>query len=456
MSRTAAKGVLSALVSCALVAAAASEVQAQRWGRGGRSCIAPTGTDDTENLQAALDRCSGAAGQPGAGWRSRWRSRRGRRCEVVLCAGDFHTAPLRVRDFRGVLRGAGSDRTVVRALPDLEVNDNPDGFYLDDPFDPQLAPWPFLLQFVGGQGSIQDLAVEVPAPEPGKRPTQGWLGGLVYELAGAILITGQAPVDFNVARIRVAAGADPASYWDTTLLAGVYFEGTLFNPADTGTYPVFPLGGRGQISDSEFVGMISGTPLAELSGARVTISQNRYDHAAFAMDVIDASDSNVSVVGNRWDTWMRGLQVLLNLDGAPSLNNTFLVQDNYGSTAAVGDGLYFQDPFDPAREPGGTSLSITGNRLVLGDANGPAASGVSAFGAGVLRMDGNRLSGSASVGIVVDDTAGCRLSRNVLQSLDTQGGPDILLGPATRGCLAVVGAQDTVDDQGQNNRIRRR
>jgi hypothetical protein len=464
MTRVVTRGVFSALLSCALVAAGVPGARAADRDRGrGRdrhrhreSCLAPSGTDDTEILQAALDRCSGAQPpsdvprHPGP----RGHSGPARRCEVVLCEGTFHVAPLRVPDFRGVLRGAGADRTVVRALPDLEVNDNPNGFYLDDPFDPQLAPWPFLLQFIGGEGTVRDFTVEVPTPaEPGIRPTRGWLDGLIYELAGAILITGRTPVDFDVERIRVVAGADPASDFDTTLLAGVYFEGTLFNPDDAGAYPVYPLGGRYEISDSEFVGMISGTPLAELSGAKVTIARNRYDRAAFAMDVVDASDSGVSVVRNQWDTWMCGLQVLLNLDGAPSRNNTFLVHGNEGSTAAWGDGVYFQDPFDPGREPGGTTFSFRGNSLVLGDPSGPAASGVSALGAGVLHVVGNRLRGSAGVGIFADDTTGCEVARNSLPDLDTQGGPDVALGPGTRECRVSVGRHDTVDDRGQNNQV---
>jgi hypothetical protein len=171
------------------------------------------------------------------------------------------------------------------------------------------------------------------------------------------------------------------------------------------------------------------------------------------MDVIDASDSHVSVVGNQWDTWIRGLQVLLNLDGAPSRGNAFVVQNNHGSTGDLGDGVYFQDPFDPTREPGGTTLSLIRNRLRLGDASGPAASGLSTFGAGVLHVVSNRLGGRAGAGIVVDDTTGCRVSRNALSGLGTEGGSDVELGRATRECRVVVGAHDTVDDQGQDNQV---
>jgi len=67
-----------------------------------RSCLAPSGGDDTALLQAALDRCSGA----------------GLHCKVDLCAGVFETGILRVGDFRGRLRGAGARATTLRALPD--------------------------------------------------------------------------------------------------------------------------------------------------------------------------------------------------------------------------------------------------------------------------------------------------------------------------------------------------
>jgi hypothetical protein len=111
------------------------------------ACLAPSGDEDTAALQAALDRCSGAKG----------------RCSVELCAGVFHTGILRVRDFRGTLRGAGPRATVLRATSDLPVSDRP-GFFREDPFSPAREPWPYLLQLVGGKAAIRDLGILVPAP----------------------------------------------------------------------------------------------------------------------------------------------------------------------------------------------------------------------------------------------------------------------------------------------------
>jgi hypothetical protein len=392
--------------------------------------------DDTDALQAALERCSGAATT----------------CVLRLCAGVFHTRPVRVRDFRGVLRGAGRNETVLRALPDLAVNDNPDGFFRDDPLDPALDPWPFLVQLVGGHATVRDLALEVPTPEPGVRPTRGWLGGLVFELAGALLLTGSDPVDFEVQRVRVEAGPDSASSLGTTLLAGVYFEGLLFDPADAGSYPVLPLSGRYRITDSELLGMVDGTPLAELAGADVVVMRNRY-RALVAMDLLDAERSRIAILSNRWEDAIRGVSFILNLDGAPSLENQLVVAGNRGSIAGGGGGVVFQDPFDPTLGPGGTTLQVAYNTFNLGDAGGPAVSGVSAIGPGLLRVVGNTLRGQAGVGIDVDSTSGCYLASNGFRGLDTAGGPDLHLGPATRDCLAIVGRRDVVVDEGTGNEI---
>jgi hypothetical protein len=233
-------------------------------GRRAHECLSPNGTDDTEALQSALDRCAGAT----------------RGCAVSLCEGVFQTAPVRVGDFRGVLRGAGRERTVIRARPALAVNANPLGYWRDDPLDPVREPWPFLLQFVEGRAGIRDLAIEIPSPEEGDRPTLGWNDGWSWrsELAGAILLTGRDPVHFDVKRIRIIADPDhhDDSDFGTTLLSGVHFQGLLWNRADDSNYPVYPVRGRFRLSDSELVGMFSGTPLWELADARVTIARNRY------------------------------------------------------------------------------------------------------------------------------------------------------------------------------------
>lgn len=435
-------GVLSAALTLATVALAPGAEA------GHHRCLQPNRVDDTAALEAALERCSGAR----------------RPCVVSLCKGLFRIAPVRVADFRGELKGAGRKRTIIQALPELEVVNDPDepsDYFRDDPFG---TPWPYLLQFFGGEGEIHDLTVKVPTPAKGQRPTLGWFGSTIFELDGAILITtgvngaeAEKPVDFDVERVRIVAGRDPLSVFGTTLLNGIFFQGRVFNPADEGSYPVYPVRGEFSLSNSQFRGMLSGSPVAETDGARVSIRGNLY-HSGFALHVQDGSHSRLWIVENEWRTRFGGVQILMNVDGVSSVDNTIVAYGNTGSTLVPesdwGTGIMFLDPLDPTRVPGGSTLLVGRNDLKVDTTRGPALSGIDAVGAGRLLVWSNVLRGKASLGGVhVDATSRCRVLFN---SLRTVAGPDLVLGPGTLECLAIVGRRDRVIDQGVDNRILRR
>ncbi len=428
------------LVGAVLLGGASpSAAQARR-----HACLGPGGDDDTAALQGALDRCSGAR----------------RHCTVTLCEGVFHTGILRVRDFRGTLRGAGEDRTVLRALPDLHVSEDLRYFFRDDPFLPGQA-WPYLVQFIEGEGRVEDLGILVPAPPPGSAPTTGWYlldDGPIFELRGGILVTGREKVDFEVRGVRVEA-EDPGTDLGTTVFNGVEFGGLLYDPDDTSEFPVFPARGRFEIEGSTFDGVLTGTPLAELASARVRVARNRY-RSTIAVEVIDADRSGIAVLENRWAVSYRGVQVRQNLDGAPSRASRLVVAANRGRVdplfAGFGDGVAFQDPAGVSPEPGATALSVLGNSWTLGGGEGAAASGITASGAGRLRIAANRLAGRGGTGLEVDATDACQVWGNSMEGLDTGEGPDLHLGPATSDCVAIVGPGDVVVDEGSGNRVIRR
>ena len=434
---------VSSLAACLVLLVCASAGAQPR----PRSCVAPTGGDDTALLQAALDRCSG----------------RGPGCSVELCRGVFQTGILRVRDFRGTLRGAGQDATTLRALPVLPVNANATGFFRDDPFATGSDPWPYLLQFVEGHATIQDLGILIPDPPDPSRPTSGWFLlqdlGPFFELRGAILLTGRERVDFELRRVRVEAEADALSLIETTAFGGIEFAGLLFDPAAHPAFPVFPATGSFRLSDSEVVGTASGTPMSELTQALAIVARNRY-RTAVAVDVIDVDRSHVAILSNRWRVSLRGVQVIQNLDGAPSQASGILVDDNFGVLspflAGAGDGIAFQDPIDASTVPGNSVLWATRNRLEKREGAGPAASGITATGASDLQILHNHLKGEVGVGIRVDVTSGCLVAANSLRPLSTGTGPDLHLGPATQGCTAKVGPDDLVLDEGSGNNVIRR
>ncbi len=431
--------VLPWLVGAVLVAAASPAApQAHHH----HACLAPGGDDDdTAALQQALDSCSGAK----------------HHCTVSLCEGVFHTGILRVRNFRGTLRGAGRDRTVLRALPNLQVSNDPDGFFRVDPFEPG-QPWPYLVQFVEGEGRVEDLAILVPAPD-GSDVTTGWQlgdGFTIHALRGAILVTGRDEVEFEVSDVRVEA-ENPGTEEESTVFSGVEFAGLLFNRGDTSEFPVFPARGRFEVERSRFDGVLIGASLAELAEARVRVSRNRY-RSTIAVDVIDADRSRISVVENRWTVSAHGVQVRQNVDGAPSRASGLLVEANRGRLLpylpGFGNALVFQDlSGTDSPEPGGTSLRVLGNSWKLGEGDAGAASGITVSGAAPLRIADNRLAGRAATGIAVDLTEECRIWGNSMQELDTAGGPKLRLGPATSDCVAIVAPGDVVLDEGSANRV---
>jgi hypothetical protein len=442
-NRKARPSVLPWLVGAALLGGVAP-VAAQ--GRP-HACLAPSGGDDTAALQEALDGCSAGSGSTG-------------RCTVTLCAGVFDTGILRVRDFRGTLRGKGPERTVLRARPDLHVSEDLRDFFREDPFHPTQA-WPYLVQFIEGRGRVEDLGILIPAPPPGSEPTTGWYlldDGPIFELRGGLLVTGREPVDFEVREVRIDA-EDPGSDLGTTAFHGVEFGGLLHDPDDPGVFPVFPVRGRFQVTDSVFEGVLTGTPLGELTAAQVRVARNRY-RSTIAAEVIDADRSWIVISGNRWVVSYRGVQVRQNLDGAPSRASRVLVHANRGAVeplfAGFGDGLSFQDPAGDLPDPGATVLWATRNRFELGSGDEAVASGITANGAGRLRLARNRLAGRAGTGVEVDTTNGCRVLGNSVQRLETGTGPDLRLGPGTSDCLAVVSPDDAVVDEGVANRVVRR
>ena len=411
-----------------------------------RACLAPGGGgDDTAALQQALDACSGSK----------------RPCAVTLCEGVFPTGILRVRDFRGTLRGAGRERTTLRALPDLEVSRDPDNFFRVDPFEPG-QPWPYLLQFIEGEGRVEDLGILVPNPPAGAEVTSGWhLGGgdTIMELRGGLLVSGRGRVDFEVSDVKVEA-EDPGTELGTTVFSGVEFAGLLFNPADVSEFPVFPARGRFEVERSRLDGVLTGTSLAEIAEARVRVARNRY-RSTIAVDVIDADRSSISVAGNRWTVSFRGVQVRQDVDGAPSRSSGLLVAANRGKLLPLfpgfGDALAFEDPFGTdSPEPGGTSLRVLGNSWTLGEGSAGAQSGITASGTGPLRIADNRLAGRAATGIAVDVTEGCRIRGNSMEDLDTGGGPKLQLGSGTSDCVAIVAPGDGVLDEGSANQVIRR
>jgi hypothetical protein len=121
----------------------------------GKIKVLPTGSDDTANLQCALNL---ATTRP--------------RAKVVLVADDYYTSFLEVEGFHGVVKGQGMGRTMLYTLAEgLDCNAR-----LDDGAD-----IPVLLEFAASDVTVRDLSIAIggdaPCLEPWDEyvdPEEGW------------------------------------------------------------------------------------------------------------------------------------------------------------------------------------------------------------------------------------------------------------------------------------------
>ena len=235
--------------------------------------VQPTGVDDTANLQCAFD----MAVAYGAG------------AHVKLAGGTFYTGQIVVNDFQGAFTGAGMEKTMIFNLPNLNVT--LEDFYYAPPSAEN--PWPVLLNFVGGDLNISDIAIYVV----GDAPTTGWtVWGIdppLKELAVGIVITGT-EANANVDRILIEGEFKEDGLFGYNLINGVFVEGFIGEPP-------LPTSGNFSIQDSLFRRMASGTPLANLIDTHVLISHNTYEEVVFATDGGTFIDSDIEFSHNNVD-----------------------------------------------------------------------------------------------------------------------------------------------------------
>jgi len=261
--------------------------------------VKPTGVDDTANIQCAFD--AAVASGPGV--------------DVRLKSGTFHTAQIVVNNFHGKFTGAGMNKTTVINLPNLYVT--PVDMYLNAPSADN--PWPSLFAFVDGDFAVSDLAIHIS----GDNGTTGWtIFGIeppIIELAHAVVILGS-EADARIERILVEGELMENSLFGYNLINGIYFEGFI------GDYPFLPISGSFQVYDSTFRRIAGGTPLANLLGASVIVSRNRFENVFDALDSADLVNTSFVFTHNQVEDAYLGLWFYTNF--TEDSGSSFLIQNN--------------------------------------------------------------------------------------------------------------------------------
>jgi Right handed beta helix region len=293
----------------------------------------PNGSDDTANIQAALDACVV----------------RGKGCTVQLAAGRYFTKQLVAYNFQGTFKGMGKDRTTIEALPNLPVN-------LVDWYESACAPnlttcrWSTLIMFVDGDIHVSDLTVKITAP-PGTATTGTIIGGsLDTDLMDVIRFMGQRRTDVCVERVAIEGLPDnsPTS-WGFNILNGIIYAGEL--PRSSAPLDFYVLSGTFTVRNSFFKNITAGTGLIGFNkDSRVTIggshsTGNKFENVSLGIALCSSENSVFDVSYNisegTWDSlWVAPWQDAF-VPNKPSLY--FIHGNTFKPSGPYADGIYLLD-----------------------------------------------------------------------------------------------------------------
>lgn len=352
--------------------------------------VSPTGTNDTENIQNALDACVSAG--PG--------------CTVQLTEGTFRSAMVEVTGFDGFFVGSGQGATVVTSLPRLACREQV-----------HKNSWPSLLKFREGNPRISDLTFEVTELEPcdgwrfhGRGLTNRWLGSL-------LMISGK-PID------RSFDCANPSRDMANSSVDRVQFIGS------AGTHPVGrnvhelltiggdntmvradcldrlkPLGGTHTVRNSSFRRGIIGVQWS-VDGGSLTIggspsASNTVDDMFVGLSSLDASNADVEITHNDVKNVIffgvrvtGGWQYLVGGYPLPAVSR-YAISHNSVHAINSSDGIAFIDHGPPSGAGKTTDAVVSHNTITLDTEWG----GIWGYGAQGILVENNRISGTGVAGI---------------------------------------------------------
>ncbi|MGO8794509.1 MAG: hypothetical protein ACLQLC_06780 [Candidatus Sulfotelmatobacter sp.] len=405
----------------------------------------PNGSNDTANLQSALDTCVAY----------------GPHCTVQLATGTYLTSQLVEYNFQGTFKGRGREKTTIQALPDLPVTAD----FTQGECKPNTSDcvWPSLIIFVDGNIIVSDLTVN----EPNVPATQPWPGLGLTVINDGIRFMGKSRTNVTVQRVTVQGMPDStttncnAPYPDYNLCQGTIFAGEF--PKSQTPFDYYFLSGSFFVSHSSFSNVqagvvadgfrknssvvVGGSPLAANTftnvdfGSFVAIAQNSAGEVSF-----NKSSGNFAAI--MIAPWIPGV---FNPSG-PSLN--FIHDNNLTPTGSCANGVFMQDdPNDPRLYATVYNNTIQGQDLCPIDVG---------YTSGTTIMN-NKIVGTGQFAIgMEDDTYAAVLGNDVTGFVADSGFAQIMLDgtllwgtPADTSYSTVVckTPSDTVMNLGTNNNV---
>ena len=400
----------------------------------------PNGVNDTSNLQAALDTCVTY----------------GRDCTVQLAAGKYLTSQLVAYNFRGTFKGKGKDRTIIEALPELEVTGlpevPPEDYGLCKPNTTDCS-WPSLLMFVDGDIHVSDLAVKITAV-PATKP---WflLGYLKFTaLLDAVKVMGQYRTNASVERIAILGTHDDSdtSLGGFNLGNGVHIAGEL--PRSKTFLDFYSLSGAFSVSNSSFKSMYSGGGIDGFGKDIHCVvggspsAGNVFDDVLEGIGFANMENSVVEVSFNVAAGAYDNIGVYPWFAQVPAKPSLFLIHDNTVKPAGpYADGVFLLD--DPTNK--WIYALISNNTVEAQNGNG----GISAYNTNGTTALNNKIFGNGADGIGIWNGTYAAVLGNDVRNFTAS--PDlaqiVLDGTTTHSTVVCKTSHDTAMDLGTDNKL---
>lgn len=397
----------------------------------------PNGTDDTANIQSALDQC--VAHGPG--------------CTVQLAAGTYRTKQLVAYNFNGTFKGAGMDRTIIEDILYLPVTIDFGGLFCQPNTD--TCTWPSLIIFVDGTFTVSDLAIHIVAgPGEGTLPWPSFGNTLVWD---AVRVMGQHPTNATFERFAVEGRHDDTTGFGYNVCNAILYTGEL--PRSTTYGDFYFLSGSFTVRNSSFKTIGNG-PINDgfVTSAKITVggapgAANHSEDTNTGTWISTLEDSVVDVSYNdlsgNWsailvEPWNPGLFV-------PANRSRLLIHNNkLTGTAPFSNGVWLQDlPGYPA-----TDALIRNNEIGF---TTEMAWGIDAIDVRSASILNNTIAGVGNHAIALSGVTSSNLIGNDLSSFLPDGSDaasQIRLGAGTsRDVVVCSEPSDTVLNQGTANVI---
>ena len=397
--------------------------------------VAPTGGDDTANLQCAFD-AAGAAG-PGS--------------TVQLMDGTYSIGRIAVDEFHGSFVGAGKEQTTITTVPDLDCS----------------GGWPELMAFRKGI-SMADLTFDISNPHPCV-PWEHAFMGMRDDLAVIVAVVGQ-PIDwqsydwsdptvveadssFENVGFRGADRDDPAVPWSVSVPLGIS-GGVEILPLPVAIGRYRPLGGVHTVANCSFENAVFGIAAYGLEGSSVLIGGsgskgNTFANVSTGLWGLDNSNSSIEFSYNEvMDVAPYGTGVLVVQDQGPWSAgydwpdpSRYLISHNTLDVTGPVDAIGIQDVGPAFGQGSKVQAIVSQNRIHLEDGEW---GGVWGYGAQDVLVTNNQITGSGMAGIYFGHqglpSSGWTIIGNNVQKLESDVA-SIWLGEDTSDCTVVGGEQ---------------